>query len=71
VPKAKIYNNSIEHALRGVVMGRCNWLRLGGEVRGERALACGKPFNYPQVPDVKNPENFEKIIYNRFNFLWI
>ena len=26
-------------------------------------------FNYPQVPDVKNLENFEKLIYNQFNLL--
>jgi hypothetical protein len=30
---------------------------------------CGESFNYPQVPDVKNPEKFEKLIYNRFNLL--
>ena len=33
------------------------------------AYPCGEPFNYPQVPDVKNPENFEKSIYNRFDLL--
>jgi len=27
------------------------------------------PFNYPQVSTVKDPENFEKLIYNRFNLL--
>jgi transposase len=37
VPEAEIDNNSIEHALRGVVMGRRNWLHVGGEVGGERA----------------------------------
>ena len=36
VPEAEIDNNSIEHALRGVVMGRRNWLHAGGEVGGER-----------------------------------
>ena len=37
VAEAEIDKNSIEHALRGVVMERRNWLRVGGEVRGERA----------------------------------
>ena len=37
VAEAEIDNNSIEHALRGVVMGRRNWLHVGGEVGGERA----------------------------------
>lgn len=37
VPEAEIDNNSIEHALRGVVMGRRNWLHVGGEIGGERA----------------------------------
>ncbi len=37
MPEAEIDNNSIEHALRGMVMGRCNWLHVGGEVGGERA----------------------------------
>ena len=37
VPEAEIDNNSIEHALRGVVMGRRNWLHVGGEVGRERA----------------------------------
>ena len=31
--------------------------------------ACGEPFNYPQVSTVKNPENLEKLIYNRFGLL--
>jgi SAM-dependent methyltransferase len=46
---------------------------LGADVKACRLLpysyACGEPFNYPQVPDVKNPENFEKLIYDRFNLL--
>lgn len=37
VPEAELDNNSIEHALRGVVMGRRNWLHVGQEVGGERA----------------------------------
>lgn len=37
VPQAEIDNNSIEHALRGVVMGRKNWLHVGQEAGGERA----------------------------------
>ena len=37
VPGAEIDNNSIEHALRGVVMGRKNWLHVGQEAGGERA----------------------------------
>ncbi len=37
VPETEIDNNSIEHALRGVVIGRRNWLHVGGEVAGERA----------------------------------
>jgi len=37
VPAAQIDNNSIEHALRGVVMGRKNWLHVGQEAGGERA----------------------------------
>ena len=41
---------------------------------GFRARDCGggsslPAFNYPQVPDVKNLENFEKLIYNQFNLL--
>jgi transposase len=31
VPEAEIDNNSIEHALRRVVMGRRNWLHVGRE----------------------------------------
>jgi len=37
VPGAELDNNSIEHALRSVVMGRRNWLHVGQEVGGERA----------------------------------
>jgi hypothetical protein len=37
VPEAEIDNNSTEHALRGVVMGRRNWLHVGQEAGGERA----------------------------------
>jgi hypothetical protein len=37
VPQAELDNNSIEHALRGVVMGRKNWLHVGQEAGGERA----------------------------------
>jgi len=37
--------------------------------RALRTYACGEPFNYPQVSTVKDPENFEKLIYNRFNLL--
>ena len=37
VSEAEIDNNSIEQPLRGVVMGRRNWLHVGGEVGGEWA----------------------------------
>jgi len=37
VAEAEIDNNSIEHALRGVVLGRRNWLHVGQETGGERA----------------------------------
>lgn len=37
VPEAELDNNSIEHALRSVVMGRRNWLHVGQETGGERA----------------------------------
>ena len=37
VPEAELDNNSIEHALRSVVMGRRNWLHVGQEVGGEKA----------------------------------
>lgn len=37
VAGAEIDNNSTEHALRGVVMGRRNWLHVGREVGGHRA----------------------------------
>jgi transposase len=37
VAQAEIDNNSIEHALRGVVLGRRNWLHVGQETGGERA----------------------------------
>jgi hypothetical protein len=36
---------------------------------GTQKYACGEPFNYPQVSTVKNPENLEKLIYNRFGLL--
>ena len=37
VPEAALDNNSMEHAMRAVVMGRRNWLHVGQEVGGERA----------------------------------
>ena len=37
IPQAQIDNNSIEHALRDVVLGRKNWLHVGQETGGERA----------------------------------
>lgn len=37
VPQAEIDSNSIEHALRGVVMERKNWPPVGQEAGGERA----------------------------------
>lgn len=37
VPEAELDNNSIEHALRSVVMGRRNWLHVGQEAGGQRA----------------------------------
>jgi len=37
VAEAEIDNNSTEHALRGVVLGRRNWLHVGQESGGERA----------------------------------
>jgi transposase len=37
VAEAEIDNNSIEHALRSVVMGRRNWMHVGQETGGERA----------------------------------
>jgi transposase len=37
VPEAELDNNSMEHAMRAVVMGRRNWLHVGQEVGGERA----------------------------------
>jgi len=37
IPEAEIDNNSIEHALRDVVLGRKNWLHVGQEAGGERA----------------------------------
>lgn len=37
VLEAELDNNSIEHALRSVVMGGRNWLRVGQEVGGEKA----------------------------------
>jgi transposase len=37
VPSAELDNNSIEHSLRGVVLGRRNWLHVGQEAGGEKA----------------------------------
>jgi len=37
VPQAELDNNSIEHSLRGVVLGRRNWLHVGQEAGGEKA----------------------------------
>jgi len=37
VDQAELDNNSIEHALRGVVLGRRNWLHVGQEAGGEKA----------------------------------
>jgi transposase len=37
VPEAELDNNSIEHSLRGVVLGRRNWLHVGREAGGEKA----------------------------------
>lgn len=37
VAQAELDNNSIEHSLRGVVLGRRNWLHVGQEAGGERA----------------------------------
>lgn len=37
VAEAEIDNNSVEHALRSVVLGRRNWLHVGQETGGERA----------------------------------
>lgn len=37
VPQAELDNNSTEHALRGVVLGRRNWLHVGQEAGGEKA----------------------------------
>jgi len=37
VAQAEIDNNSIKHALRGVVLGRRNWLHVGQETGGQRA----------------------------------
>jgi uncharacterized repeat protein (TIGR03803 family) len=51
------------------------WYRDGVEVAtganwtNSAVSASDAAFNYPQVPDVKNPENFEKSIYNRFDLL--
>jgi len=62
VAQAEIDNNSIEHALRGVVLGRRNWLHVGQETGGQRAanlfslmISCKRlgtePYAY-QLPDV-------------------
>jgi transposase len=37
VTSAELDNNSIEHSLRGVVLGRRNWLHVGQEAGGEKA----------------------------------
>jgi transposase len=37
VPSAELDNNSIEHSLRSVVLGRRNWLHVGQEAGGEKA----------------------------------
>jgi len=37
VAHAELDNNSTEHALRGVVLGRRNWLHVGQEAGGEKA----------------------------------
>lgn len=37
VAHAELDNNSIEHSLRAVVLGRRNWLHLGQEAGGEKA----------------------------------
>jgi len=37
VPQAEVDNNSTEHSLRGVVLGRRNWLHVGQEAGGEKA----------------------------------
>lgn len=37
VGEAEIDNNSVEHALRSIVLGRRNWLQVGQESGGRRA----------------------------------
>jgi hypothetical protein len=37
VAEAELDNNSIEHNLRSVVLGRRNWLHVGQEAGGEKA----------------------------------
>ena len=37
VPQAELDNNSIEHSLRSVVLGRRNWLHVGQEAGGVKA----------------------------------
>ena len=37
IAQAELDNNSTEHALRGVVLGRRNWLHVGQEAGGEKA----------------------------------
>ena len=37
VAQAELDNNSTEHSLRGVVLGRRNWLHVGQEAGGEKA----------------------------------
>ncbi len=47
------------------------WTVVGAweELEGGEVYPYAGPFNYPQVSTVKNPENFEKLIYNRFGLL--
>ena len=37
VAQAELDNNSIEHSLRSVVLGKRNWLHVGKETGGEKA----------------------------------
>jgi transposase len=37
IPQAELDNNSIEHSLRAVVLGRRNWLHVGQESGGDKA----------------------------------
>ncbi len=62
--EAEIDNNSIEHALRNVVMGRKNWFHVGQEAGGERAanlvlpddqLATGSAWNPTRISATSFP----------------